>query len=243
VTADTQEDKNFETEIMLQDIKSISIGAQDYIMAFNYPIKTVRSGGDFVNLLLFDLQSGRTINNAEVKEFGAVNDVKDVKIVNVAVQNNEIHVFTEAKIETIIKKPATASGGFGGFPESFFTFGPAHVFVMGLDGNIKAVKKLTVDNSSKADFYHTFGLTSIKGNYWLNTGNYAGFYQLTSGFDKNPHGTINFYPYDPLRNDLDYGTKSKFVNRLVAYFPDTNKALFARTINDNQLSLVSVTMN
>lgn len=244
-TQEGQEEKRVETEVTLHKPKSISIGTQEYVLAFNYPSKGIRRG-DFGHLLLFDLNSGKTIQNAPIEGFNSVKDIKEVEFTKVTVQNNEIHVFTEAKAELEMKQTQTV-GSFGSqnaFPVKEQKYGPGFVHVLGLDGTIKSFKKIATYETT-ADLYHSYGLIDIKGNYYVATGNYyqntsyfGSFFQLNAskGYEKNNVGEISLFPSDPLRDRNNV----KYVNQLIHYFPDSNKLLFARIIDENQMSLLHI---
>jgi hypothetical protein len=231
-TADKEEEKTFETPIFLNDLTVLSIGTQDYLLAFNS-----KNRGDYNNLLFYDLQLGKTLQNTKISEFSSLKDLKDVIIKNVFMQNNEIHLFTEAKTEVVVPVAnRQTSGGFGSsFPDPVFQFGPAQLFVLDMDGTLKTVKKLNVP-TPKGLLYSSFGVVNIKGNYYINTGNFNGFYALNSpDFEKSKTGVVNFYQPDPLKS-----SDIKFVNQLETYFPDGNRMLFARVVNDQKMSFVSV---
>ncbi len=224
-----------DSEIMLQEPVAIAINSQDYILALNSNAKGIRSG-DFANLLLFDLQNAKTIQNSKV-DFNSIKDIKDVQILKATVEGNEIRFFTEAKVQLDIKASVTAGGGFAPtpFPSDMQRFGPSSYYVLGLDGTILSEKKLSVDVGSPAELYHSFGLAYIKGNYYVNTGRHSGFYPLESNGGNNQ--SINLYRYAR----TSYQDENiRYVNQLVRYFPDSNRVIFARIKDGSKMSFVSV---
>jgi hypothetical protein len=233
-SSEKQENKDFDIPIILQEPIAISIGLEEYILAFNYVSKSVRVGGDYTNLLLFDLKSGKIIQNSKLSEFNEVPNISKVKIEKVNIQNNEIQIFTEAKVKANVKPATTYSPSSVGFASESYKFGPSHLITTSLDGNIKTILKLNVDENSSANLYHSYGLINIKGTYYINTGNYTGLYSIKN-FENNQPRKIFFYQNDPYRNE-----NIKFVNQLVHYFPDNNRLLFARIINNREMSLLSV---
>ena len=234
-TKDADQVIELDGEIMLEEPTAIAINAQDYVLAINTNAKGIR-GGDFSNLLLFDLQAGKTIQNSKV-DFNTVKNIKDVKILNATVQGNEIRFFTEAKVQMDIKPATTAGGGFGSTPfaSDMLRFGPSAYYVLGLDGTILSVKKLNVDVNSPAELYHSFGLANIKGNYYVNTGRFSGFYPLDGGNGNSQSINLHYYPRESYRDD-----NVRFVNQLVQYFPDSNRMIFGRITDENKISFVSV---
>ena len=235
-SSQAQEEKRLETEIFLQQPKAISIGSQEYIVAFNYPAKGVSiNRGDYSNLLLYDLSSGKTIQNAKISEFNTLRNITDIHIQKITIQDNEIQIFTEAEIKTEIK-PGTPAVSLASLGNSY-TFGPSNLIITSLDGTVKTIAKLSVDEKSRGELYHSFGLININGTYHLNTGNYNSFYSLDAAknYQKSDTGQISFTSGDPLRSQ-----NIKFVNQLVEYFPAGKRFLFARIINDREMSLVSV---
>jgi hypothetical protein len=232
VSAVGQEDKNFESPIFLNEMKAVSIGTEDYIVAFNSNSKNFRE--DFFNsLLLYDLKAGRILNNTKITEFAAVKNLEDVSIAKIILQNNEICIFTEAKTNIPLNS-ARAFASATSF-ERKLNFGPAFLHVLSFDGQLKTAKQLYVEPNAPADLYHSFGLVNIKGVNYINTGNYTGVYPLSNGtYEKGP-SKINFYQGDPYGN-----VGNKFINQLVSYFPDKNSLVFGRVITNTEMSLVSV---
>lgn len=231
-----QVNKEVGEEVKLQKPVAVSIGTQDYLVAFNYPTKGVR-GGDFENLMLYDLESGKILKNNKFKDFNSIKDLKEVNVRNVFLQNNEIYLFTEGKFQ-LGTRATTTSFGSAGFPEPIFKNGPANLILLSFTGDLLKNIKLPTD-ATDADVTRSFGLLNIRGSYFLNTGYASGFFTLTpaSGFTTRA-SQVNF----SYSNDPYYNTGSGiFMNQLVRYFPDNNRLVFARIHSDGQMSLVNVT--
>lgn len=222
VGADGQEDKNFETAIFLQQPRAISIGAQDYIIAFNS-----ESSGKytkFTHILFYDLTAGRILQNNKIGEYG-MKDLQDVTFRNIFLENNEIHLFAEGKIEAGTK-PSTNGFSSTSFPEPVYKFGPSYLYILSFEGALKTTKQLPVTNTL-ADRYHSFGLLQVKGSYYVNTGNFSGFFKLGANYAKEH--VVSFPDYTD--------ATITYINQLMTYFPDSGKLLFARTTADNKMQL------
>jgi len=240
-----QEEKRVETEITLHKPKAISIGAQEYVLAFNYPSKGIRRG-DFGSLLLFDLTTGKTIQNASIDGYNAVKGIKEVEFRNVTIAGDEIHLFTEAKAALEMKTTQT-TGGFSSmnaFPAKEQQYGPGYIHVLGLNGAVKSATKIAVHETT-ADLFHSYGFINIKGTYYVGIGHYyerntnlGNFTPLDAAkaYEKNTAKQLNLFPSDPLKNN----NRLKYVNQLIHYFPDSNKLLFARVVDEGKMSLLQI---
>lgn len=232
-----QEKKTFEENTKVYRPLAISIGTQDYLIAVNYHNKGIRRG-DFGSIMFYDLGQGKMLRNNNIDDFNMVKDIKEVNFRNIFIQNNEIHLFVEGKFQSGTKPSVD-------FPNSAFTdpkfnYGPANLLVFSLEGELKQNIKLPINNDTEADFYHSFGLLNIKGNYFLNTGWYYKNSNYYYGFNKiDPNNKMNMtsvglnYNYN---NDYSY----KSVNQLVAYFIDSNKLLFGRMYGADKMFFVSM---
>lgn len=236
-SADGQEEKRLETNLVLQSIKSVSIGSQDYIVAFNYPAKTLRTGSDFSNLLLYDLKSGRALQNSKIPVFDDVKNLTEVQMQKIYFQNNEIHLFTEAKSRGEFKPGMPGAFSQSSYGQTF-TFGPAHLIITSMDGTVKSIQKLLVDDRSKANLYHSFGVVNLRGKYYINTGEYNNMYSLdgSNNYNRAEIGFINLIQNEPFRDQ-----KVKFVNQLVDYLPEYQQLFLGRIINEKEMALLTVT--
>ena len=234
VTSDSQENKTFEEEIKLQEPKLVTIGTQDYLIAFNYPAKGVRSG-DYSKIIFYDLTLGKTLQNNKVSEFSNLRKLINVEIKNVFLQNNEIHLFTQAKTQMDDKNP-DGSVNSQAFFNPKYRYELSNLFVMSYEGTLKSILKLQTDTSREVLVSDSFGLIKLKGTYYLNTGHYSGFYALNPDFSRNPNNILSFTNYE----DPDRNYNLIYVNQLINFLPDSNRHIFARTIGLDKMSLVNV---
>jgi hypothetical protein len=237
-TTSGEENKTFESQTFLQSPESISIGTQDYLVAFSSDGRGLRQL-DFSHLMFYDLKSGSTLQNNKILDFVNIKEIQDATIRSIEMQNNEIYVFTEAKVEAGTR-PAT---GMSSFPETIYANGPAYMYTLGMDGALKSTKQLNI-STAEANLYQSYGLLNIKGNYYVQTGiyksmpdRYPGIYDLKSSIDNK----TNSYKFSPFANDQDMRYNTKYVNQLMAYFPDSKRMLVARIVNGKDMSLVNVT--
>lgn len=227
--------KTFEENTKVYRPLAISIGTQDYLIAVNYHNKGIRRG-DFGSIMFYDLSQGKMLRNNNIDDFNMVKDIKEVNFRNVFIQNNEIHLFVEGKFQSGTKPSVD-------FPNSAFTdpkfnYGPANLLVFSLEGELKQNIKLPINNDTEADFYHSFGLLNIKGNYFLNTGLYYKNSSYYYGFNKiDPNNKMSMTSVG-LNYNNDYSYKS--VNQLIAYFVDSNKLLFARMYGADKMYFASI---
>ena len=236
VSLETQENKTFEEPIKLQQPKIISIGTQDYLIAFNYPTKGVRSG-DFDKLLFYDITLGKTLQNNKVSEFSNLKKLVNVEIKNVFQQSNEIHLFTQAKTQMDDKNP-DGSVNSQAFFNPKYRYEMANVFVLSNEGILKKIAKLPTDTSREVVVSDAFGVLKLKGNYYLNTGHHYSFFGLNPDFSRNGNNIISFRNYEDPDRD-----RTLYVNQLLTFLPDSNRYIFARTIDLNKMSLVNVIMD
>lgn len=227
ITADGKEDKPFESQIFLNEMKAISIGQEDYLIALNSNSKNFRS--DFYNnLLMYDLKSGRILNNAKLSGFSNLTGLQHVGIRNISIQDNAIYVFTEAKVDAATKP--TNGIGIMAVTETKYYYGPSYMQVLAMDGLLKSTTKLQVDAKPEADLYHSFGVLNIKGSFYFNAGNKNGLYRMNFS-DVNPHRSIMTF------GDIN-SEQTRFVPQLMAYFPDKKAVIGARTIDNGQMAIV-----
>ena len=219
---------------------AISIGNQDYLIAFNYRDKGIRRG-DFGSVLLYDLEGGRILKNNDIENFNKTKDIEEVNLGAVFVENNEIRLFVEGKYKSGTKPSTT-------FPNSTMTdpvynFGPSHLLVFSYDGTLTKNINLEVNPQSEPDLFHSFGMLNIKGEYIIHTGTYYKNNNLHNWLYKiNPNNNFTIsnlnYHYQ-ISDHVNY----KFVNQVVHYFPDTNKVLVAAVVtNENKMGLLSFTL-
>ena len=229
VSETEQTDLKVGESIKIHEPVAISIGTQDYLLAMNYPTKGVRRG-DFGDLMLYDLTSGTILKNNGVEGFNSVTKIEEVNFRHILMQNNEIAIFAEAKVDAT---PAPVPGSTG-FPVSKYTFGPSFLITLTNEGNLKSMKPIPSATTNEANLFHSFGLVNAKGQWYIHTGIYSGFYKWNYIFNNEPLAvSIPFGMYDNSSN------RAQYINQLVHYFPDTNKFLFAKitTTDKTQMSV------
>ncbi len=235
-----QEDKQFEEAVMLQNPKAISIGQADYLIDFNYDAKGLRKG-DFEKILLYDISAGKTLKNNTIPDFNTIRDIKEVQFTNVFLQNNEIHIFTEAKVKAGSRQVKVNAFSTMTMDEPYYQFGPSHLIIMTFEGEVKSVKSLRTGENSLANFYHSFGLQNINGKYFIhiNTGgSYPAIYEQSA--EPGNKALAALLPLIQGFNEDRYGDASKYVSQLFGYVRDVKKVTMCRIHAYNKMSLVSL---
>ncbi len=234
VSQDKQEDKQFEESVFLHDPKAISIGLADYLIDFNYDAKGLRKG-DYEKLMLYDIGAGRTIKNNTITEFNTLKDISEIRFTKIFLQNNEIHLFTEAKVKAGIRQVKTNAFSSMTFDEPYYKFGPSNLIIMSFEGEVKEIKKMAIDNNALAEFYHSFGLLNINGKYFIHAG-YTGIYEQPLDKTNVTIYTTNYgIEGDPYRSE-----GGQYVSQLFGYVKDAKKAILCRIHSNNKMSLVSL---
>ena len=238
IDGQSQEVKRFDENTKIFKPLALSIGTQDYLIAVNYHDKGIRRG-DFGSIMFYDLGQGKMLKNNAIEDFNMTKDIKEVNFRNVFIQNNEIHLFVEGKYQSGTKPSVD-------FPNSTFTdpkyiFGPANLLVFSLEGELKQNIKLPINSDAEADFWHSFGLLNIKGNYFVNTGSYFKNNYYHHGVYKiNTTNQFEMKDVNLNYNYTDESNRSRLVNQLIAYFIDSNKILFATIYGVDKMCFVSV---
>lgn len=230
VTKEDQKAMKVGEKIDIHKPIAISIGTQDYLLAFNYPSKGVRRG-DFGYLMLYDLSSGSILQNNDIEGFNSVTKIKEITFRNIVSQNNMIYIFAEAKVDAT-PKPTPGSTGF---PETIYTYGPSFLIMMGNDGKVTKMNPILTSNKNVADLYQSFGLLNVKGNYFINTGLYNGFYSWNEVI--NNQKTSDRVGFGYRTYEVNSGTKVEYVNQLMHYYSDRNQIMFAKVVNGSQMAL------
>ncbi len=229
VDANAIENKDFGAVIKLQKPIAISIGTQDYLVAFNYSAKGIRRG-DYGYLMLYDIQLGKMLQNNDMEGFNSIKDINEVVFRNVTIQNNEIQLFADCKYQAgTMPDPA--------FPNTSFTiplfrFGHSSVIVLGMDGKFK--KKINLGDETNI-YNDSFGLLKNRGDYYINLGYHGGFFKLNSP-NLDTRETKISLDYNSEFRDYQYG---EYINQLFTYFPDRNAMLFAKRFTDGKMIFVS----
>lgn len=235
VSQDKQEDKTFEDNIMLHDPVAISIGSEDYLVDFAFASKGLRSG-DYEKLIFYSLNAGKTLKNSKITEFNSLNDINDIRFREILIQSDAIRLFTEAKVKAGTRPTKVNPFSSMTFDQPYYKYGPGNLITLSLDGEVKEIRKISIDYNAEADFYHSYGLLNINGNYYVNSGNAGGLYEFKLESDGKPAPITNLSNQDdPYRNE-----SPKVVTQLTGYIKDARKAIVCRTHYDNKMSLVSV---
>ncbi len=238
VSQDTQEEKPLQENVMLQDPVAISIGQADFLLAFNYPAKGLRKG-DFEKLMLYDLTNGTILKNNEVKNFNNITDLKAVDTRAVFLQNNEIHLFTEAQVKAGTRAVKVNQFSNMTMDEAYYKYGAANVFVLSFEGELKDSKTIPIDNYSLVDLYHSYAVLNVKGKYVITGGNNIGTYIFPMDNSK-----VKTYQSSEGKLEDPYRLEGmKYMPQLFAHIPDAKKYILVRMHNDNKMSIVSFTDN
>ncbi|MEO0037676.1 MAG: hypothetical protein RIQ59_887 [Bacteroidota bacterium] len=225
------ENKDFGAAIKLQKTIAISIGTQDYLIAFNYPAKGIRRG-DFGYLMLYDIQLGKMLQNNDIDGFNSIKDINEVVFRNVSVQNNEIQLFADCKFQGGTKPDPT-------FPNSSFTvpvyhFGHSCIITLEMDGKFK--KKIDLGASeTNAEYNDSFGLMNYHGDHYVNLGFNGGFFKLQAPNFNTRENKVYLNINSEFR-DYQYG---EYINQFFTYFQDSSKMLFAKRYSDGKMIFVT----
>ena len=240
ISKDNESKKTIDENTRVHKPIAISIGTQDYLIAFNYRDKGIRRG-DFGSVFLYDVEAGNILKNNEIDDFNKTKDIEDVNLGNVFVENNQIRLFVEGRYKSGTKPSTT-------FPNStmkdpVYNFGPSHILVFSLDGTLTKNVKLEVNPSSEPNLFHSFGMINIKGDYVIHPGTYYKGSNLHNWLYKiNPNNDFAVSNLNYRYNIADH-LSYKFVNQVVYYFPDTNRFLTAVVLtNENKMGLLSFTL-
>lgn len=234
VSADNAEVKKFNEEIKLNELRSVTIGEQEYLIGFNSPNKGIRTG-DFDNLVFYDLNAGTILKNNKVNGFSAIKDIKNVNINNLFYYNDEIVVFAEAQADI---RMTPAIGAPVSFDPNFNNLKPT-VLVLGKDGTLKSQNDLYSERAYNfANFFKSYGLLDVKGNYFLNY-SYADNYN-TYGKLARIDASNQYKNSGSVYDSSQIKSTNRLVAHLLAFFPDSNRTVFAIMTSDTEMQLVSV---
>lgn len=235
VSADKKEDKTLDVDIKLQQPKAISIGDKDYLVAFNYPSKGVRSC-DFQDLMLYDVEDGKILKNNRISEFNTTANLQEVNFKNVTLQNGEILIFAEAKSEIVVKQVPGAPISW----DKNYKYENASLFILSFDGVLKNVKKLLGSDNQYADFYKSYGLLNNKGVFYISNGSYTGQTNAIFALDASKNYDRDITKYINLLPAFSPSVTQRMVNQLVCYFPDSKRWVVALMTGEKEMNLVNV---
>lgn len=239
VTSSNVEEKQLGDELQLQNPTAVTIGNEEYIIAVNYEAKGIRRG-DFGKFMLYDINNGKILTNNNIDIFNTIKDISQVQFRGVYVQNNEIQIFAEAKYKAGTRPVKANAFSTMTFDEPFYKYGPGFLLIMDLEGKLKSTVKLRTDYDALAELYQSFGVTNVRGDYFLLGGG-SNIYKLTSDDNyklKETVKDITVQIYDPTLDSKDWGNW-KAVSQLFSYLPDSKKFIFGRFYN-KQLSFITV---
>lgn len=247
VDATSEADKALGAEIKISKPLAISIGTQDYLVAFNF--KASLREASYSNIMLYDLDGGRLLNNDKVDAFPGIKDIQDVKFNMVNIHDSQIDLFTECKYKTG-SKPSSAFPNDPKFNDPVYSFGAGMLIVMNNEGKLTKSMNLLPKVPFSNELVNNFGLLNIKGSYYLNTVAWGGdknneeypvLYQMTApNFILNVQNIqlpIAPYQYNS-RIDGDF-SGGYYVHQFINYFQDSKKLLLAKYYSDGKVVFVS----
>lgn len=224
-----QENKYFEPKMVLHHPKPLTINNEDYILAFNFEDKTVRTSGDFSNLMLYNITTGKVINNDVVNMDNKVQSkLLDVKFRHVAIENNKLFVFTEILRE--LPKPTTSSKLAQMQVADESIYGPGNILEMDLAGKLTTNKEIKYSDSYFKSS-HYYAVVPVNGQFYL------------SGPDK----LLN--PFENLSEDQNFKPNQAYTHvgnrfpQTTCYVASTNTMIFSRVLrisNTNKMIFISV---
>lgn len=235
ISADKKEDKTLDIDIRVQQPKAISIGSNDYLIAFNYPAKGVRSC-DYQDLLLYDLENGKILKNNRISEFNKTENLQEVKFLNVTLQNSEILIFAEAKSEIVVKQAPGVAFSW----DKNYKYENASLFIMSFDGVLKNVKKLVGSDNQYSNLYHSYGLLNNKGFFYISNGTYNGQANSIFSLDASKNYDRDMNKYVSLSPAFSQSVSQRMVNQLVCYFPDSKRWVVALMTDEKEMNLVNI---
>ena len=246
VDATSEVDKDLGADIKISRPLAISIGTQDYLIAFNF--KASYREWAFSNIMLYDLQGGRILNNDAIDAFSGIKNIQDVQFNMINIHDNQIDLFTECKYQTG-SKPSSAFPNDPKFNDPVFSYGAGMYIAMNADGKIKKSMKLLNKVPFSNDVVSNFGLLNFKGNYYLNTVAWGGQrdneeYPVMYQFNPSSFSLVvqNIQLPTPgsiyNKEDGDYGG-GVYIHQFFNYLQDSKRLLLAKFCNDGKVQFVS----
>jgi hypothetical protein len=247
VDASGEADKDLGADIKISRPIAISIGTQDYLIAFNF--KASLREASYSNIMLYDLNAGRILNNDNIDAFPGIKNIQDVKFNSVSIQNNQIALFTECKYQTG-SKPSTAFPNDPKFNDPVYSFGAGMLIVMNTEGKVTKSINLLPKVPFSNGLVNNFGLLNIKGSYYMNTVAWGGdrnneeypvLYQLTSpNFIFNVQNIqLPIAPYQYNSSIDGEFSGGNYIHQFINYFQDSKKLLLAKYYGDGKVVFVS----
>jgi hypothetical protein len=256
VDANGETDKELGAEIKISKPIAITIGTQDYLIAFNF--RASYREWAYSNIMLYDLELGKMINNDPINIFPGIKDIQEIRYNYISVHDNQIDLFTECKYQTGTKPSTGSFSNDPRFNDPVFAFGSGTLVVLDKAGKVLTNNKI-VDGAAipfSNALVDNFGVLSYKGDYYINTYaftdrkvEYAVFNQLVGPEFKVQKQKMQFPYYntsgggdnddemDDTRGNAYSG--GSIVHQFVNYFPDSKRLLFAKYFGDGKVAFVS----
>ncbi len=259
VDATSETDKDLGAEIKIAKPIAISIGTQDYLIALNF--KASFREWAYSNIMLYDLQLGKIINNEALNIFNGIKEIEDIRYNYINVKDYQIDFFVECKYKTGTKPSANSSfANDPRFNDPVYAFGLGTFIALNNEGKIINNSKV-VDSGIpfSNELVNDFGVLNYKGDYYINTFvfreenrrkvEYAVFNQLAAPTFKIQTTKIQFPYYntsgggddddeiDDTRGNAYSG--GSIIHQFVNYFPDSKRLLFAKYFGDGKVAFVS----
>ncbi|WP_445454793.1 hypothetical protein [Flavobacterium sp. 25HG05S-40] len=257
VDATSETDKDLGAEIKISKPIAISIGTQDYLIAFNF--KASFREWAYSNIMLYDLELGKMINNDPINIFPGIKDIQEIRYNYVSVHDNQIDLFAECKYQTGTK-PSNSFPNDPRFNEPVYAFGSGTLVVLDKAGKVLNNNKIVEGGAipfSNA-LVNNFGVLYYKGDYYINTYafterkvEFAVFNQIAAPTFKTTTRKLQFPYYntngggedddeiDDTRGNAYSG--GSIIHQFVNYFPDSKRLLFAKYFGDGKVAFVSYT--
>ncbi|MFD2552170.1 hypothetical protein ACFSQP_10115 [Bizionia sediminis] len=243
VNADQTKRLLFPEKTALFQPKLFSIGNQDYFMAF-YEDKSIGlKFGKFNRLLMYSLTDGSILNNNKIDVLTqyksltgvAPAEITDVKISELIVGNNSMHVILETLYKAGTVQKPMFSGSSTTMEVDLIKYGVGYVLETDMAGKVLQTTTLKTSVGMLPEISNSFGIISILGDFYINTGWYYGLYKPSQLNGLNENYGRKLFGYSSLR---DYGT---FVNQLMHYSADSRILKLARYHSNNSLSVMDLT--
>lgn len=259
VDATSETDKDLGAEIKIAKPIAISIGTQDYLIALNF--KASFREWAYSNIMLYDLQLGKLINNDAITIFNGIKDIQDIRYNFINVKEYQIEFFVECKYQTGTKPSSNSSfANDPRFNDPVFAFGIGTLVVMNNEGKVLSASKV-VDNGIpfSNELVNDLGVLNYKGDYYINTFvfreenrrkvEYAVFNQLAAPTFKTQTTKIQFPYYNTSGggdsdDEIDDTRENSYsggniIHQFCNYFPDSKRLLFAKYFGDGKVAFVS----
>lgn len=240
VSADKQEEKRLDVPVEIFKPALLTIGDQDYALAFGHPSKGLR-GGDYGRLIFYDLTEGKVLKQNTVDVFGKTG-TESVSFRDITISGDEINIIAEARVEVKQAPPTLTNGGFGSTSafDKNYTFGPAAHYILGIDGTVKKETPLYVSEAGRANLFHVVGVLSFQGQTYVNSPLGAGLYRLGKDAGLYQKDMEPFVPYIPKNTRGRRVDSFTYPAQLMYYLPDSGKLIMFRSDGDGSLTIGSV---